>query len=38
MLIESQVKFCSLQNVSEASQQNSIATFFLKTQVDVLKF
>ena len=34
MLTESQGKFCSPQNISGASQQNSIATFPSTTGVD----
>ena len=34
MLMESQVKFHHLQNLSGASQKNSVATFFSRTEVD----
>ena len=34
MLIESQVKFHSPQNISGASRQNNIAAFSLTTEVD----
>ena len=32
--MEGQVKFCSQQNISGASQQNSFVAFSLTTQVD----
>ena len=34
MLMESQVKFCSPQNISGASQQNSVAAFSETTEVE----
>ena len=34
MQIKSRVMFCSPQNISGASQKNSVATFFHTTEID----
>ena len=34
LLMQSQVEFCSLQNIPGASQQNSVAAFSYTTEVD----